>query len=878
MENTILGFDIKDFSLAKDESDMQSKREQLFEILKKAAINYPKIKKSLNDVVDTLDQGDGCFIIIDSGDFEGFINFYNKISEISKNYLLRFRGIIHRGHVNKQKNINGKSETWIGNGLNEAARFLNAEELKQLLVLNQDLHFAYGISEAFFKKASIELFFTNTDYSKYNFIVKKYSGVIYLYNNEISNFPPQKKYLYDLKITPEFCQNLKSCEFNYPDKKNNLDTFYIYPDLVHEKLSEKNTKIDSEVLINNFCLNPRNILIIGDQQYGKTALAKKIYKNIYDSRIYIPLLISCKSKEVKMFKNILKNLLLTQYGIKESGMKYESKKYIFIFDNFNNWEQNQQEKVLNEIAKLDDSYSILITDKLFFEDIEKRKLINNYEIYSISTFGHKKRYELIEKWITFVGEENTNYQSTDELNTFVDKTLINGLLPYTPFYILTILLAKKNFSSTPNNEITSKAHCYQALVYLNLKAMGIKDTQINTYLNIFSYIAYYLFDTQKTTLSEDELTNLLERYGEEYNLPFENDELIKKFQFTSIFTRNSFNQFSFLSNYSYYYFVGKYLAEHIDDRNIFLHIQEVYDNLQLSENSYIAIFIVHHTKEIEFYDQVGKNTATLFKDNHESTLSEQELDYVDKAFRELEKIIINKYDNSRQIRIEAAEAQDKIDTIEELKNNELDSNEDINKSIAEITKALRTVDVLGQIIKNHGELPRRKVIEYFNVGMNTYRRICDYFLTTFRDLKGLFLDFIQDRLTDEGSLSNADVSKYSYRLYASFNFAVIYSIIIRITESLGSKDLIKIVRTVYEEEQTPLTYCVYLQCLLWYKKEVPLDELKDKYKNFPDTVKYLIQQMLKDFTDKHKILTQDKQKIASVLNMTIKALEYDYEK
>jgi hypothetical protein len=27
MENTILGFDIKDFSLAKDESDMQSKRE-----------------------------------------------------------------------------------------------------------------------------------------------------------------------------------------------------------------------------------------------------------------------------------------------------------------------------------------------------------------------------------------------------------------------------------------------------------------------------------------------------------------------------------------------------------------------------------------------------------------------------------------------------------------------------------------------------------------------------------------------------------------------------------------------------------------------------------------------------------------------------------
>ena len=36
--------------------------------------------------------------------------------------------------------------------------------------------------------------------------------------------------------------------------------------------------------------------------------------------------------------------------------------------------------------------------------------------------------------------------------------------------------------------------------------------------------------------------------------------------------------------------------------------------------------------------------------------------------------------------------------------------------------------------------------------------------------------------------------------------------------------------------------------------------------------------MLKEFTDKHKITLKDKQKIASALNMEIKALEYDYEK
>lgn len=875
MENTILGFDIKDYSLSENEVDMTQKREQLFEILHLSASNYSKIEESLNSSFTTLDQGDGCFVIVDTGDYAEIIDFFNTVYENSINYsLFRFRGVIHRGIINKCQNINKTGFTWIGDGLNETARFLNSEELKNLLTLNTDVNFAYGLSKKFFNQASAELFFKQEDYKRYSFSVKQFSGEIYLYSKGIQNFPTEKKQLNTLEITSDFKAILKQTEFKYPDKTNDLDSFFVYPNLIHEVTDEKQGhKTDANLFISKYSESPTDVLICGDEQYGKTSLAKKIFERLFDTGVLIPLFIECKTKERKLLKNLLNDIFKYEYNIKEEEIPDAQRKFVLIFDDFSNWDQVQQEKILKDIALMDNTHSILFSDKLFFEDIQKRNLIKTFEIYSLSAFGHKKRYELIEKWISFTGEENDNYQSTDELNAFVDKTLINGLLPYTPFFILTILLAKKDFASNPNLEITSKAHCYQALVYINLRTMGIKDTQINTYLNIFSYISYYFFDNKRKNLSEDELISVMEQYEQEYNLPFEIDDLLKKFQMTSIFSRNDMNQYSFASTYAYYYFVGKYLAEHTKDVKIFSHVEDIYENLQITENSFIAIFIVHHTKDIAFYDQINANTQKLFSDNKESVLDENELNFVDNAFKEIEKLIISKYDNSRQIRLKDAEWQDEVET---EKNDETPEN--ITKTISDITKSLRTTEVLGQIIKNHGELPKQKVLDYFTVGMNTYRRICDYFLTFFRDLKGSFLEFIQDRLLEEETLSNGDISKISYRIYASFNFAIIYTTIYRIAESLASKDLIKIIRTIYEEEKNPLTYCVYLQCMLWYKKEVPLDELKQIYKKSPDTIKYLLQYMLKEYADRHKISTKTKSEIASVLEMDVKVLDYDISK
>ena len=95
---------------------------------------------------------------------------------------------------------------------------------------------------------------------------------------------------------------------------------------------------------------------------------------------------------------------------------------------------------------------------------------------------------------------------------------------------------------------------------------------------------------------------------------------------------------------------------------------------------------------------------------------------------------------------------------------------------------------------------------------------------------------------------------------------------------MGASSMLKIIKEVTFENDNPYFYCVYLQCMMWYKKELPIEEASRKYKTFPISVQHVIQKLLKEYTDLHHIPIREKQQIASKFNMKIEKLKYDYEK
>ena len=58
-----------------------------------------------------------------------------------------------------------------------------------------------------------------------------------------------------------------------------------------------------------------------------------------------------------------------------------------------------------------------------------------------------------------------------------------------------------NYSENPNDKLSSKAKCYEMLVFLQLKYINIHDQEISNYIGAFSYIAYQLYLRKKEYFS-----------------------------------------------------------------------------------------------------------------------------------------------------------------------------------------------------------------------------------------------------------------------------------------------------------------------------------------------------------------------------------------
>lgn len=875
MKATVIGFDIKHYSGSENINEMLIKRDVLRKTLQQCTKSYPEIEAGFNNI-GTPDTGDGCYIVIDSGNFANILNFLEDIkTSLTNQSVIRLRAAVNRDTVKEDKNINSTAKTWIGDGVNNCARNLDSEPLKSLIDINKDKNFVYGLSQDFINDISNDIDLSNFD--SFCFKTKEYVNKIYLNFTEDMSLPEKKELpeLISFELNEKHKELLEKCDFIYPDKSkpNNLSTFFVYPYLLYQKISNKNkSKIDSKLLLNNYIQNKGKILILGDDQTGKTALAKKYVSELFYSKKLIPIYISCKKGVPKLYDNLIKENFSKQYN---NSYCDELKKYIvLVIDNFNLWNDTQQKKFIDNLS--DDSNIILFANSLFNESIEKINLLKDFSFYEIKTLGHEKRAELINKWIDFIddGNLNQNYQLFDDLNQFVNQTLLSGLIPYTPFYILTILLAKKDYTENPNDKITSKARCYEMLVNLQLKYININDQEVSNYLGVFSYIAYQLYTQQKEYFSQEELKSVILKYKEEYTLNGTPETLIDTFNKSAIFCLDiSFRQFTFSNHYSYYYFLGKYIAENYNEsQNIKSLALSLLDSLYEKQNYYISIFVIHHLKDESFFNEICSRADKLYKKYPEAKLTSDEFALLEDEYSSSETFIIDSIDNSKQNRLEEARA---IDKYEESKEEEISPNE----AIKELQQTIRIVELLGQIVKNNGQLKKSKLTNYYTVGMNTYKRVCSYFLTTFKQYKNEFIEVLKQNIEKQGAVSNAQIKTMAYSIFANMNFISVYATIYRISDALSANHLIdELIKPIVEQEQNPINFCIYVHGLMWYKKELPFDELKKAFPEMPKNVQFLLQAFLKDYTDKHHITQKQRDNLANTFKMDKKQLEYDITK
>lgn len=560
--------------------------------------------------------------------------------------------------------------------------------------------------------------------------------------------------------------------------------------------------------------------------------------------------------------------------------KIELERIIPIIDDFHL--AKQKEKHLQDLSRY--PRSILIVDDIFALNIRDERLISSFNYFRINEFKPSLRYELIKRWKTLIhkeGKEIEIYRDIDKTIELIDSTLGKifgkGIMPAYPFFILSAIVTYETFAKPLNQEITSQGYCYQALIYIYLNRQGVKNEEIDIYINLLTELAYYFYKEKKVELSVVEFNTFMEYYTKKFTLPIKRETILKNI--SKIVSVDSFNNYSFSYPYLYYYFVAKYFAEHIEESDVWKEIENMIQNLHVDENAYITVFLVHHTKHIKVLDEIELNALTLF-DNHEpATLTKDEVKFFDEQIEFIiEASLPPGYTTPEKERKDILKVKDQIE--QNQKEEKQGGIDDVLEK--DLRRAVKTAEVMGCILKNRvGSLEKTKLEELFEEAMNIYLRILSYFFEVIKneDAQKMVIDFISEKLEKilkerKKKPNREEMEKIARIIFWNLNFLTVYSLINKIVHSLGSDKLIEIVENVYNKIESPSSFLVKHGILMWYLKNLKIDEIAKRLeqKDFPQIAERALKFMIVNHCYLHPVSYKDRQRIESKLGISKKSL------
>ncbi len=344
-----------------------------------------------------------------------------------------------------------------------------------------------------------------------------------------------------------------------------LEDIFVYPELKQfDDLKVNEKKIKSEILINDF-IKYSKILIAGEDQSGKTTLCKKMYVELRNKN-FVPIYISDKTNQYKgLICNKIEKAYKEQYQESVLLEEIDKRRIVLLVDDFHF--AIKKEKHIRDLAPY--CHQVVIVDDIFSLNFKDEALIKSFSQFKIKQFSPSLRNSLIEKWVHLSdalpavnGRENAIYKDIDAVSELVDSTLgkifSSGIMPAYPFFILSIISTYETLEKPLDQEITSQGYCYQALIYLYLRKQGVKNDEIDIYVNFLTEFAFQFYSERKQELSTQEFDSFMLTYLAKFNFPIKKEILLQKLQNTKIIRVDNFNNYAFIYPYLYYFFVAKY--------------------------------------------------------------------------------------------------------------------------------------------------------------------------------------------------------------------------------------------------------------------------------------------------------------------------------
>jgi hypothetical protein len=555
-------------------------------------------------------------------------------------------------------------------------------------------------------------------------------------------------------------------DFSHPSgRKLSLEDLYVLPDF--DEVSDDDFKTHAPRIISGDKLLEAvyamgKLIIYGDERSGKTALGKFMFFRLMEKGI-TPLFMNSKDLGLSALKD-LKGALEKTYNENYSTGSFSSYETLpksqkaLIVDDFHKIGLNSKGRV-KFLQLITESFDTVICfgDRLMFlDEISEGVLIDHktvgYSRYRMREMGRYSRRKLIRQWyslgVEFSERGEVINQRVGHAESVVNSLFGKSFLPRLPVFVLGFL---SNLDAIQQNkDIGTYGYIYESSI-TNSLARGGSKVQMDIKYRFLSEVAYYMHRSNRSSISLVDLRALYRIFTDKIGRDPGFELLTNEVFVPGILVYHD-DDLRFQYSFADYFFIARYYRDHLSKTEIRDELKGLASALHIEKNSNIWLFLVHQSKDEFLLDCVLNIASNVFRESPLAKL-EKDIDFIREIQVELSGSLHipsgQSEDTIKEIYDSADHREDNSKTIE---SNQFDDSEGgVQDFIREVEVMIRTVVVLGQLVKNFPALDADYKFSLVRGAFETSLRGLNAVLNKIRDGEEGLAKIIAEKISEKSA-------------------------------------------------------------------------------------------------------------------------------
>lgn len=639
-----------------------------------------------------------------------------------------------------------------------------------------------------------------------------------------------------------------------------LPELFVWPDLSKsDYYNEKNgNSIIRRDIVEELYKNSLNILV-GSSGSGKTAIAKSLFLHEENASSCCILLRGSDftSTDEVSIRDVVEEKYAIQYSkdCLESFRQLPKEQRSAIVDDFDLVKnvKGRRNLVLDYLCGFFGRVTILLTSSVELTSVLTSNTIGGRKhiiYYEIMPWGNRKRKEMISKWYHLNEYSLSEEEIDDKIDRAIEKINIflgNGakFIPALPVFIIGAL---QNLDAVQQTYAGSKyGFLYESLIVNSLSKVSANYIEAGNYeidIGILSALSFDMLLEKRTSFTKGQISAIISTMGERHLLQLSVGDFLQRMTAAKIIydSSNCGEVYRFMYPYIFYYFCGRYIAYNLKDTLVKNRLEHMSARLYNEKYGNIIIFVCHFANNSEVIDDVLLNAyCTLehykaFDFTKSNTVFEEIKDAVEalipRSIADSDVEVTANKDN-RLAKMDKAGINDGqvIDDEEDIIDDEISEEE---KDLADVVAALKTMEVLGQILQNYpvgidGQNKLEIIEEIHKLGMRSVQAV----IKTMGYLEQDLVEYIYERASQEKrNISKDEVAQATRRVINLLVSGMARGMIHQVAISLNSEHLLPAATKSFEDDKSISSKLVLMDLKLNCLKKCNYSEIQSLKKNF----------------------------------------------